>query len=192
LTSFRAASCILAKCWDIKSAQNLIRYCWIGFLPGVLDPVDAKLFSPMWNSRDISHWQGNILDCRYSRWLSMCIWGHSHSQFGWRPRRRPRKRCCCWNQACQIHKSYKATASRTMVGTCYMNKKLNKILLTSQCGNQSNKHTFSFPWNTPCQAVGQFFHSQCMQSIKPSMSGKPRSFQISINHLTSFSFGDQR
>ncbi|MFS7963080.1 hypothetical protein Hanom_Chr08g00733951 [Helianthus anomalus] len=53
--------------------------------------------------------------------------------------------------ACHIHKSYDATASKIIVGL---------PLIPAYC---------------PAQAVGQFFHSQCIQSILPTIPGNPRS-----------------
>ncbi|CAN7106021.1 unnamed protein product [Brassica rapa subsp. narinosa] len=56
--------------------------------------------------------------------------------------------------ACHIQRSYEATASKTIVG---------------------------FPEPRaycPFQAVGQFFHSQCIQSMLPIIPGNPRSSPI--------------
>src|SRR5438105_15158742 len=53
--------------------------------------------------------------------------------------------------ACQIHKSYDATASSTMEGFLW------------------------WPTYIPCHATGYFSQCQCMQSKLPIMPGNPRS-----------------
>src|SRR5436190_20736112 len=53
-------------------------------------------------------------------------------------------------KACQIHRSYDATASSIM------------------------EANFPRPVNMPFHALGQFFHSQCIQSRLPSIPEKPR------------------
>ena len=56
--------------------------------------------------------------------------------------------------ACQMHVPWWATASRMIV--------------------ESLLH----PLNCPCHVAGQFFHFQCMQSMEPSISNKPRALFI--------------
>ena len=52
--------------------------------------------------------------------------------------------------ACHIHRSSEATASKTIVGLSVPREYI------------------------PFQAVGQFFHFQCIQSMLPTIPGKPR------------------
>ena len=41
----------------------------------------------------------------------------------------------------------------------------------------------------PCHAIGQFFHSQCMQSIEPNIPGNPRASPICSRRLMSLLLG---
>src|SRR6266498_4057479 len=71
-------------------------------------------------------------------------------------------------KACQIHRSYDATASSIM------------------------EAAFPRPVNMPFHAVGQFLHSQCIQSRLPSIPGKPRREPTSSRRATSAVFGALR
>src|SRR4051812_32124927 len=69
-------------------------------------------------------------------------------------------------KACQIHRSYDVTTSRTIIGS------------------------FSLPVYWPCQAVGQFFHAQCMQSNNPNIPGQPCASPTANSHSTSLFVGE--
>ena len=70
--------------------------------------------------------------------------------------------------ACHIQRSYEATASNTIVG-------------------------FPVPREyIPFQAVGQFFHSQCIQSMLPSIPGNPRCSPICSSLCRSSCVGRRR
>src|SRR6266508_1992357 len=71
-------------------------------------------------------------------------------------------------KACQIHRSYDATASSIM------------------------EAAFPRPVNMPFHAVGQFLHSQCIQSRLPSIPGKPRREPTSRRRATSAVLGALR
>src|SRR5215217_4995403 len=69
---------------------------------------------------------------------------------------------------CQIHVSWEATASRMTV------------------------HPSEWPLYCPCQPKGQFFHSQCMQSMLPSIPGKPLAALIDNRRAVSSALGCRR
>ena len=71
-------------------------------------------------------------------------------------------------KACQIHKSYDATASKTIEGLRV------------------------WPVYAPCHAFGQFFHTQCMQSMLPSIPGNPRRSPSARRRAVSVSLGARR
>src|SRR5438128_12546763 len=71
-------------------------------------------------------------------------------------------------KACQIHRSYDATASSMM------------------------EADFPRPVNMPFHAVGKFLHSQCIQSRLPSIPGKPRLAPTSRRRATSAVVGALR
>src|SRR4051812_29610648 len=71
-------------------------------------------------------------------------------------------------KACQIQRSYEATASNTIDGS------------------------FSFPWYCPAHAAGQFFQGQCIQSRDPIIPGNPLASPTCNNLEISSAVGDLR
>ncbi|KAG6657212.1 hypothetical protein CIPAW_04G074100 [Carya illinoinensis] len=70
--------------------------------------------------------------------------------------------------ACHIQRSYKATASKIIVGS------------------------WMWPEYIPFQAAGQFFHFQCMQSMLSSIPGNPCCSPTNSNRAISLAFGDRK
>src|SRR3954463_13768325 len=66
---------------------------------------------------------------------------------------------------CHIQRSFEATASNMTV------------------------HALTCPLYWPCQENGQFFHTQCIQSMLPSMPGKPLAAFVVNNLSVSAAFG---